>query len=209
MPGWEPKEGYQYSSVARSDYPKTYAEAMSHPDAHLYHEAACKEIDALLANGTWELARLPKGRKAIGCRWVFVIKHRSDGTVEHYKARLVAQGYSQRPGLDYGEIYAATVKWATLRCILALGAFEDLEMESVDISSAFLNGDIDTEVYMQHPEGFQQGARGTVLRLKKGIYGLKQSPRLWHEKLDSVLSTLGFKKVQSDNALWLYHKDSV
>jgi hypothetical protein len=182
---------------------------MTLPDAHLYHEAACKEIDALLDNGTWELARLPKGRKAIGCRWVFVIKHKSDGTVDRYKARLVAQGYSQRPGLDYGETYAATVKWATLRAILALGAFEDLEMESVDISSAFLNGDIDAEVFMQQPEGFPQGPPGSVLRLKKGIYGLKQSPRLWHDKLNSVLSTLGFKKVESDNALWLYQKDSV
>ena len=77
---------------------------------------------------------------------MFVIKHKSDGTVDRYKARLVAQGYSQRPGLDYGETYAATVKWATLRAILALGAFEDLEMESVDISNAFLNGEMDTEV---------------------------------------------------------------
>jgi len=197
------------AASAHSGYPKSYAEAMRRPDAHLYHEAACKEIDALLDNGTWDLARLPKGRKAIGCRWVFVIKHKSDGSVDRYKARLVAQGYSQRPGLDYGETYAATVKWATLRAILALGAFEDLEMESVDISNAFLNGEMDTEVYMKQPEGFPQGSEHSVLRLRKGIYGMKQSPRLWHEKLDSVLSKLGFKKVQSDNALWLYQKDSV
>jgi Reverse transcriptase (RNA-dependent DNA polymerase) len=152
---------------------------------------------------------LPKGRKAIGCRWVFVIKHRSDDSVERYKARLVAQGYSQRPGLDYGETYAATVKWATLRAILALGAFEDLEMESVDISNAFLNGEMDTEVYMRQPEGFPQGSKDEVLQLKKGIYDTKQSPRLWHQKLDSVLSTMGFAKVQSDNALWVYQKESV
>src|SRR5215469_8592877 len=133
----------------------------------------------------------------------------ADGSVERCKGRLVAQGYSQRPGLDFGETYAATVKWATLRCILALGAFEDLEMESVDISSAFLNGDIDSEIYMKHPEGFHQGGKDTVLKLIKSIYGLKQSPRLWHQKLDSVLQTLGFKKVQSDNALWVYQLDGV
>ena len=198
-----------YVSAAKSGYPKSYSEAMTLPDADLYHEAACKEIDSLLENGTWELTTLPKGRKAIGCRWVFLIKHKSDGSVERYKARLVAQGFSQRPGFDYGETYAATVKWATLRAILAIGAFEDLEMESVDISSAFLNGDIDTEVYMKQPEGFPQGPKDKVLRLLKSIYGLKQSPRLWQQKLDSVLTQLGFKKVESDNSLWIYRKDTV
>src|SRR6202012_1370137 len=197
------------AASAHSGYPKSYAEAMRRPDAHLYHEAACKEIDALLDNGTWDLARLPKGRKAIGCRWVFVIKHKSDGSVDRYKARLVAQGYSQRPGLDYGETYASTVKWATLRAILAIAAFEDLEVESVDISSAFLNGEIDAEIYMQQPEGFTQGDKTDVLRLLKSIYGLKQASRIWHDKLDSVLSTMGFKKVQSDNSLWIYIKDGV
>ena len=146
-----------YQSVAKSDYPKSYSDAMTRPDAQFYHNAACDEIQSLIGSGTWEVAQLPPGRKAIGCRWVFVIKHKSDGSVDRYKARLVAQGFSQRPGLDYGETYAATVKWATLRAILALGALEDLEIESVDISSAFLNGEIDAEVYMHQPEGFPQG----------------------------------------------------
>ena len=197
------------STTARSTFPNSYAEAMTRPDAQFYHEAACKEIDALLENKTWELAKLPPGRKAIGSRWVFVIKHKADGSVERYKARLVAQGYSQRPGLDYGETYASTVKWATLRAILAIAAFEDLEVESVDISSAFLNGEIDAEIYMQQPEGFTQGDKTDVLRLLKSIYGLKQASRIWHDKLDSVLSTIGFKKVQSDNSLWIYMKDGV
>ena len=175
---------------------------MTRPDAQLYHEAAVKEIDSLLENGTWELARLPPDRKAIGCRWVFVIKHKSDGSVDRYKARLVAQGYAQRPGLDYGETYAATVKWATLRAILAIGAFEDLEIESVDISSAFLLADgMDKEVYMKQPEGFPQGSHGEVLHLLKPIYGLKQAPNLWHHKLDTTLCKIGFVKVQSDHSL--------
>jgi Reverse transcriptase (RNA-dependent DNA polymerase) len=182
---------------------------MKLPDAQLYHDAACKEINALLENGTWQLAKLPPGRKAIGCRWVLVIKCKSDGTIDRYKGCLVAQGYLQRPGLDYGETYASTVRWATLRAILALGAFEDLEIESIDISSAFLNGDIDTEVYMQQPEGFPQGGKEDVLKINKGIYGLKQSPRLWHEKLDSVLSQLGFTKIKSDDSVWVFYKEGV
>jgi Reverse transcriptase (RNA-dependent DNA polymerase)/gag-polypeptide of LTR copia-type/GAG-pre-integrase domain len=197
------------SATARSNCPRTYVEAMTRPDAQQYHEAACKEIEALLDNKTWELAKLPPGRKAIGSRWVFLIKHKADGTIDRYKARLVIQGFSQRPGLDYGETFATTIKWPTLRIILALAAFEDLEIESVDISSAFLNGDIDTEIYMQQPEGFPQGEKGDVLKLKKSLYGLKQAPRIWHEKLDSVLSLIGFQKVQSDHSLWIYMKDGV
>lgn len=126
---------------------------MKLPDTQKHHEAACEEIQSLLDNGTWELAKLPPGRKAVGCRWVFAIKRKTDGSIDRYKARLVAQGFFQRPGFDFQETHASTLKWVTLRVILAYAALEDLEIESVDISSAFLNGEIDSEIYMQQPEG--------------------------------------------------------
>jgi hypothetical protein len=182
---------------------------MTCPDAQKFHEAACDEIQSLLDNGTWELAQLPPGRKAVGCRWVFLVKKKSDGSIDRYKARLVAKGFSQRPGFDFDETYASTVKWATLRAILAFAALEDLEIESIDISSAFLNGDIDAEVYMQQPEGFPQGSPDQVLHLNKSIYGLRQSPRLWHSKLNSVLSQLGFIKIKSDASVWVFQGDKV
>jgi hypothetical protein len=198
-----------FKAGAYDDSPKSYAEAMTRPDAQKYHEAACDEIKSLVDNGTWELAQLPPGRKAIGCRWVFLIKRKSDGSIDRYKARLVAKGFSQRPGFDFDETYASTVKWATLRAILALAALEDLEIESIDISSAFLNGDIDAEVYMQQPEGFSQGSPEQVLRLIKSIYGLRQSPRLWHLKLNSVLEKAGFVKIKSDGSVWVFDRDGV
>ena len=198
-----------YKAGVHDNSPKSYSEAMARPDAQKYHEAACDEIQSLLDNGTWELTHLPPGRKAIGCRWVFVIKRKSDGSIDRYKARLVAKGFSQRPGYDFDETYASTVKWATLRAILALAALEDLEIESIDISSAFLNGDIDAEVYMQQPEGFPQGSPHQVLRLVKSIYGLRQSPRLWHSKLNSVLVKLGFNKIKSDASAWEFDRDGV
>jgi len=182
---------------------------MALPDAQEHHKAAVKEIQAHIENGTWILTTLPPGQNAIGCRWVFLIKRKSDGTVDRYKARLVAQGFSQRPGFDFTETYASTVKWATLRTILALGAIEDLEIESVDISTAFLNGELDTEIYMKQPEGFPQGEPDQVLQLIKSIYGLKQSPRLWHIKLNSVLIQLGFKKIKSDGSVWVFDKDGL
>jgi hypothetical protein len=187
--------------------PRSYAEAMRRPDAEKWHEAAHEEIQSLIRNGTWVLAKLPPGRKAIGCRWVFVIKRKSDGTVDRYKARQVAQGFSQRPGFDVFDTYASTLKWPTLRAILGNAALEDLEIESIDISSAFLHGEIDTEIYMKQPEGFPQGSPDHVLRLLKAIYGLRQSPRLWHEKLNTVLVSMGFNKIRSDASVWVFDRD--
>ena len=156
-----------------------------------------------MEKGTWQRVKLPPGRKAIGCRWVFIIKHNADGTIERYKARLVAKGFSQRPGFDFGETYASTVKWATLRAILAYAALEDLEIESLDISSAFLNGDIDAEVYMQQPEGFPQGEWDDVLKLLKSLYGLKQGPCCWSIKLHEAFDSMGFRRLVSDCSIQL------
>src|SRR5215471_12011740 len=165
-----------------------------------------EEIQSLIANKTWKLAKLPPGRKAIGSRWVFVIKRKADGSIERYKGRLVAKGYAQRPGFDYTETFAPTAKWAALRAILAMAALEDMELESIDISSAFLNGELEEEVYMEQPEGFHQGAYDEFLQLLKGIYGLKQAGRIWHKKLDKELQDMGFIKVQCDHSVWVFQR---
>ena len=169
-----------------------------------------EEFVSLIENGTFELVRLPPGRKPIGCRWVFKLKRKADGSVDRYKARLVAKGYSQQPGLEFSQVFAPTAKWAALRAILALAAFEDLELYSVDISTAFLNGEMDCDVYMQLPEGFQDHfGSGVVLKLVKSIYGLKQASRQWHKKLDSVLKSAGFALVRCDHSIWVYKRDNV
>ena len=113
-----------------------------------------QEFMSLVDNGTFMPVQLPPGRKAIGCRWVFKLKRKADGSIDRYKARLVAKGYSQMPGLEYSEVFSPTAKWAALRAILALAALEDLELYSLDISTAFLNGEMDCDVYMHQPEGF-------------------------------------------------------
>src|SRR5882672_12778856 len=117
------------------------------------------------------------------------------------------KGYSQCPGFDFTDTFAPTAKWSALRAILALAALEDLELESIDISSAFLNGDLEEEVYMEQPEGFHQGAYDDFLQLLKGLYGLRQSPRIWHKKLDKVFQEIGFAKVRCDHSIWIYQKD--
>ena len=162
-----------------------------------------------MVNGTWSIVKLPPGEKAIGSRWVFKVKNNADGSIERYKARIVAKGFSQRPGQDYFETYASTMQQDTFRAILTLAAIEDMYLQSVDISHAFINSDIDTEVYMKQPEGFEQGGPEYVCKLNKSLYGLKQSPRLWGEKLAAVLGTMGFNKLKSDPSVYLYVRDDV
>ncbi|THH07313.1 hypothetical protein EW145_g3454 [Phellinidium pouzarii] len=190
--------------------PYQWKDIRGRPDAHLWEQAAMEEFISLVENGTFTPVRLPSDRKTIGCRWVFKLKRKADGSVDRYKARLVAKGFSQCPGLEFSQVFAPTAKWAALRAILALAALEDLELYSIDISTAFLNGDLDHDVYMDQPEGFEEyyGA-GFVLKLVKAIYGLKQAGRQWHKKLDSVLKGMGFTLVRCDNSIWVYRREDV
>src|SRR5438445_7327113 len=130
------------------------------------------------------------GAKVIGSKWIFKLKRKIDGSIERYKARLVAKGYNQRPGFDYLEIFAPTVRLSSIRVILALAAIQDLHLCSIDVSHAYLNGDMDCEVYMVQPEGFVQGNQ--VCLLEKAMYRSKQGGNRWNKKMRSVLELLGF-----------------
>jgi hypothetical protein len=192
--------------------PNTLAEAMRRPDGDKYLTSAIDEVKAHLENGTWKLARLPEGKRAIGSRWVFKIKRNSDGSIDKYKGRIVAKGYAQREGIDYTETFAPTARFGALRTVIALAALEDWELESEDISTAFLNGDIEAEVHMQKPEGVEfPGFEGSewVLRLLKGLYGIKQGPRIWSVKLHSALTEIGFKRLESDHSVFIYDREGV
>lgn len=158
-------EAFAHSLTAKDTEPQSYCQAMAHPDAAKYHQAACEEIESLINNKTFDLVQLPTGERAIGSCWVFKVKRNPDGSIERYKYCLVGQGFSQHPGYDYLETFAPTPKWSVLRLVLATVALEDLEMESIDILSAFLNGEIDAEIYMKQPEGFVEKDASWVWKL--------------------------------------------
>jgi hypothetical protein len=184
---------------------RTFKEAMASPDADKWYEAMVTEMQAHVKNGTWELVELPKGPKAIGSKWVFKIKRAADGSVDCYKARLVAKGFSQRPGIDFDETFAPTTKWAALRAIFAIAALEDLELESIDISNAYLNSKLkDVDVYMTQPEGFADQGGEWVAKMIKGLYGLKQGGRCWFERLEEVLLGMGFTRIRSDASIFVW-----
>ncbi|CAG8720567.1 1889_t:CDS:1, partial [Acaulospora colombiana] len=199
-------------NISDSIEPKSLAEASERPDGDKYINAAIKEIEAHLENGTWCLTQLPEGHKAIGSRWVFKIKRDADGKIERYKARLVAKGYAQREGIDFTDTFAPTARFAALRTIIAKAAQEDWLLHSVDISTAFLNGSIDADVFMEVPEGlYVDSPKGQkwVLQLLKGLYGIKQGPRIWAKKLHSILADMGFARLECDHSVFIYDPNGV
>ena len=166
-----------YCNIAELSTPRNLKEALDGVDKLQWKEAIDNEIQSLEENDTWELVDLPKGRKPIGVKWVFKIKENSEGKVR-YKARLVAKGYSQREGIDYEETFAPVIKAQSLRIILALGNQFNLLIHQMDVTTAFLNGILEEEIFMQQPEGYvKTGDENKVCKLKKSIYGLKQSVR--------------------------------
>jgi hypothetical protein len=187
--------------------PKTFKQAMASPQKAEWEEACQQEIAAHMDNGTWRLVKLPAGRTPVGSRWVFYIKRTADGCIERYKARLVAQGFSQRPGWDFVESFAPTIRLSVVCALFALVAADDLECDSMDITTAFLNGDLVEEIYMKPPEGHEQYSHdGQLLYclLLKALYGLKQGGRQWYLKLSVVMKEIGFRKVRSEPCVYVW-----
>ncbi|KAF5815294.1 putative RNA-directed DNA polymerase [Helianthus annuus] len=167
------------------------------------------EMEALYRNNTWIVVDLPKGRKPIGCKWVYRIKYKANGEVERYKARLVAKGFNQREGIDFGETFSPVVKMVTVRIILKLVVNKGWPLFQLDINNAFLYGSLSEDVYMTLPQGYYDCDKNKVCKLVKSLYGLKQAPRKWNEKLTSVLLKMGFVQSLCDHSLFVLCKNDV
>ncbi|KAI1006420.1 hypothetical protein K3495_g1801 [Podosphaera aphanis] len=188
--------------------PHTYKEAINDPQyAKQWKSAIMEELTSLMSNRTWKKAILPKDGNLVSCKWVFTIKQNPDGSIERFKARLVARGFSQIEGQDYTETFAPTVRMDTLRLFIAIVAAENLECSHFDIKNAFTESDLKEEIYLAPPPGISL-PKGYVLRALKSLYGLKQAARDWNLLCREALLKWGFVQSLADPCVFT-HKNGV
>lgn len=180
--------------------PQTIEEALSSPYAKQWRQAMDEEYNSLIKNNTWSLRKLPSGKKVLPSKWVYKSKTDQNGNIVRFKARLVIKGYAQKKGTDYEEVFSPVVRYSTIRYLMSLAARFGLDIDQLDAVSAFLQGDIDVEIYMTQPELYEQGPQ--VCHLHKSLYGLKQASRLWNSKLNTVLQDIGMKRSMSDPCVY-------
>ncbi|CAL2254987.1 unnamed protein product [Prunus armeniaca] len=162
-----------------------------------------EEIKTIEKNKTWKLVDRPKDKEIIGVKWVYKTKFNPDGSIQKHKARLVAKGYSQQPGIDFNETFAPVARLDTIRALVALAVQKKWKIYQLDVKSAFLNGELEEEIYVEQPQGFiEQGGENKALKLKKALHGLKQAPRAWNSRIDKYFINAGFRRSKSEPTLY-------
>jgi hypothetical protein len=179
---------------------RTLKEADGNPN---WAAAMEEELASIHDNKTWSLVELSRGHRAIGLKWVYKVKRDENGSIVKYKERLIAKGYVQCLGIDFEEVYAPVARLESVRLMLAIAAHYGWGVHHMDVKSAFLNGELQEEVYVQQPPGFVDGKhKHKVLCLHKALYGLHQAPRAWNHKLDAELLALGFKRCIDEHGMY-------
>jgi hypothetical protein len=191
---------YQSFNVAVLE-PAEYEEAKNDPR---WVTTMKEELSMIEKNQTWELVDMPTHKQPIGVKWVYRTKLNADGTINKHKARIVVKGYAQVFGVDFSETYAPVARLDTIRMLLAIAAHKGWKIFQLDVKSAFLNGYLQEEIYVEQPKGFMvEGEEDKVYLLKKALYGLKQAPRAWYSRIDEHLLKHGFNKSLSESTLYI------
>src|SRR3984893_3905622 len=208
-PNEEPNDLPMFALLAGAigDEPRTLAQALASPDAHKWKEAYQIELNQLSKLRTLDIVERPHDKPIIPCGYIFKIKLTAAGEVLKYKARVVAGGHRQKKGVNYDETFAAAAKIASIRVLLALAAQCDWEIDQIDVISAYLNADLKDEVYMEAPSRvLDDGERGKVCRLRKGLYGLKQAGCRWYDCMAHTFTHLGFNTSKLDQSVFIRTK---
>jgi hypothetical protein len=168
-----------------------------------WKQAMTEEHQSIMKNDVWEIVPRPKEKLVVTSKWVYKIKHAADKSVDKYKARFVARGFSQKEGEDYDKTFTHLARYTSIRAIMSLAASMGWSLHQMDVKTIFLNGAIKEEVYIEQPQGFEVNSRYThVCRLTKSLYGLKKDPRAWYARIDNYLMRLGFSKSHADPNLY-------
>lgn len=205
----QPLPGSRTANLAQTDsykisIPNTVAQAMASEQIREWQDALYLELKNIESHHTWDLVPLPSGSKAIPCRWVFAVKYQTDGSVKEYKARLVVKGFHQRQGVDFEEVESPVATLDTVRCLTAIAAANSWVIRHMDVSGAFLNGDLSEDLYITQPPGFVDQHKPThVCKLKKALYGLKQASLAWYITLTKFLTSVNFRASSADRCLFI------
>ncbi|KAG7572108.1 Reverse transcriptase RNA-dependent DNA polymerase [Arabidopsis suecica] len=192
-------------NISAESEPKNFGEAIK---SEKWHGPMNEELQTCVNTGTFSVVTLPEGKKPIGCRWVYRIKHHADGTIDRYRARLVAKGYTQQEGVDYIDTFSPVAKLVTVKLLLDLAAKHNWSLTQMDVTNAFLHGDLEEEIYVELPPGYtpppgESLPPNAVWKLHKSLYGLKQASRQWNKKFSDVLLANGFIQSQSDHTFFV------
>ena len=200
-----------YAASAQAEVgslPLTYDDIKTRPDKKQWELAIKDELDSLRANNTWTIVPKPLNKNIVSCKWIFTIKTDVQGNPQRYKARLVARGFNQTYPADYTETFAPVARISTFRLLLAIANQFNLLVHHMDVKTAFLNGTLNEEIYMQVPDGVKT-ANNQVCKLNKALYGLKQASRRWFEHFDSIIKAKGFQNSAVDHCLYYLNKGHV
>ncbi|SGY19878.1 BQ5605_C017g08364 [Microbotryum silenes-dioicae] len=195
--------GYAMISTDRPAVPSSYEEAVNNVKVDKWKEAIQDELNAMDCHQVLADSDLPHGARALGLKWVFARKENAQGEVIRYKARLVAQGFAQRSGIDYNETFAPVARSTMILFLIAIAASQGLCLEQFDYDSAFLNGMMTEMVYMKYPKGWDHPQLGQVLRLVKSMYGTKQAPREWNSAVNKLMVACGYSRSDANSCLYV------
>ena len=187
------------------DVPQTRNAAVKSPESAEWEKAMQYEVDKIQENNTWDLVPRPSHKPVIQARWVFAKKKDQHGNVTSFRARHVAKGFTQTKGVDYNHTYAPVLRFSTVRVILAVAAALDMDLHQMDAPSAFLNGEVEEEIYVEQPVGFiKPGDENLVCRLNKGLYGTKQAGNIWNKKFATVIiQQSGYRRLTADRSVFM------
>lgn len=192
-------------SIDALDAPCSYEEATNSAEKQHWMRSMSEEFQALKDKKVWSLVPLPNNRKAIGTRWVYDVKYGADEKVMRRRARIVAKGFSQKAGVDYFDVFSPVCRYTTARFLIAISAFYGWKRIQLDVKTAFLNADLQEEIYVEQPQGFTvSGREHFVYRLYKALYGLKQASRMWQKTLEEFLTSLGFSISSADPSMFVH-----
>lgn len=194
-----------FASTVAPEEPPTYEKAIRSPHAQHWQDAMTAELKAMEDMQVWEVVPKPDNVNVVSSKWVYKLKRDANGEISRYKARLVARGFTQVHGTDYSDTYAPVTRLETIRLLFALAVEKDWEIRQIDVKTAYLNGNLDEEIFMGPPKGYTV-PKGHVLRLKKALYGLKQAGRQWYRRLREAVSKFDLKPLANDPHTYVTHK---